>query len=477
MVIISLLCQLRDGSSHQGTVTSMEPNEGSFVLHSESSKKGKIKPVHVVDVPGHSRLRPKLDEYLPQTAGLIFVVDAVEFLPNCRAAAEYLYDILTKASVVKKKIPVLILCNKTDKVTAHSKEFIRKQLEKELDKLRASRTAISDADIANDYTLGVTGEPFTFYQCHNKVVTAEASALTGDIVQVEQFIREHRQSKRNSVRDLIFLPSAMTDETPVDVKDDVAELAPFDPTKKKKKKKVVIQDPTDDAVDKLAEKTENLSVSDGLENTFAGMKKKKKKLVETDTLKDVNEDAGEDLDEHVGEEEEGEGIVLGQQFPWEGSDRDYEYEELLGRVFNILRENNPELAGDRRRTVMRPPQVLREGTKKTVFVNFMDLCKTMHRQPEHVMTFLLAEMGTSGSLDGQQRLVIKGRFAPKNFEGILRRYVNEYVICNGCKSPDTILSKENRLFFLRCEQCGSGRSVAPIKAGFVARVGRRKAGT
>jgi len=142
-----------------------------------------------------------------------------------------------------------------------------------------------------------------------------------------------------------------------------------------------------------------------------------------------------------------------------------------------LRENNPELAGEKRRTVMRPPQVLREGTKKTVFVNFMDLCKTMHRQPEHVMTFLLAEMGTSGSLDGQQRLVIKGRFAPKNFEGILRRYINEYVICNGCKSPDTILSKENRLFFLRCEQCGCSRSVAPIKAGFVARVARRKTGT
>ena len=50
--------------------------------------------------------------------------------------------------------------------------------------------------------------------------------------------------------------------------------------------------------------------------------------------------------------------------------------QLLGRVFNILRENNPELAGDRRRTVMRPPQVLREGTKKTVFANFMDLCRT-----------------------------------------------------------------------------------------------------
>ncbi|XP_020229076.1 eukaryotic translation initiation factor 2 subunit beta [Cajanus cajan] len=231
----------------------------------------------------------------------------------------------------------------------------------------------------------------------------------------------------------------------------VNQIAPFDPTKKKKKKKITIVDPDDDPVEKLAEKTENLSVADGVETAFTGLKKKKKKPVEISNLNDESGDAIEDLDDHA-EDDEGETVAPQARYPWEGSDRDYEYEELLGRVFNILRENNPELAGDRRRTVMRPPQVLREGTKKTVFVNFMDLCKTMHRQPDHVMAFLLAELGTSGSLDGQQRLVVKGRFAPKNFEGILRRYVNEYVICLGCKSPDTILTKENRLFFLRCEK-------------------------
>ncbi|XP_058099232.1 uncharacterized protein LOC131243721 isoform X2 [Magnolia sinica] len=185
-----LFYQLRDGSSHQGTVTSMDPNEGSFVLHSESEK-GKIKPVHVVDVPGHYRLRPKLDEFLPQAAGLVFVVDALDFLPNCRAAAEYLYDILTKAAVVKRKIPLLIVCNKTDKVSAHSKDFIRKQLEKEIDKLRVSRTGASAADIADEFTLGVSGEPFVFSQCLNKVMLAESSGLTGEISQVEQFIREY----------------------------------------------------------------------------------------------------------------------------------------------------------------------------------------------------------------------------------------------------------------------------------------------
>ncbi|THG07082.1 hypothetical protein TEA_023735 [Camellia sinensis var. sinensis] len=184
--------QLRDGSSHQGTVISMEPNEGTFVLHSEMSKKGKIKPVHIVDVPGHSRLRPKLDEFLPQAAGIVFVVDALEFLPNCRAASEYVYHaICDMASVVRKKISVLVLCNKVDKVTAHTKEFIRKQLEKEIDKLRASRTAVSAADIANEYTLGVPDEAFAFSQCQNKVTVAEASGLTGEISQLEQFVREH----------------------------------------------------------------------------------------------------------------------------------------------------------------------------------------------------------------------------------------------------------------------------------------------
>ncbi|KAJ9529891.1 hypothetical protein QJQ45_022303, partial [Haematococcus lacustris] len=162
--------------------------------------------------------------------------------------------------------------------------------------------------------------------------------------------------------------------------------------------------------------------------------------------------------------------------PWSGSDREYIYDELLERVFGILREKNPELTGERRRTVLKPPQVAREGTKKTVFTNFMDLCKAMNRQSEHVTMYLLAELGTSGSLDGQQRLIVKGRFLPKSFETVLRRYVNEYVLCPGCKSVDTLLDKDSatRLMHLRCQQCGASRTVSAIKSGFVARVTRRQ---
>ncbi len=120
----------------------------------------------------------------------------------------------------------------------------------------------------------------------------------------------------------------------------------------------------------------------------------------------------------------------------------------------------------------------REGTKKTVFTNFAEMCKAMNRNQEHVSAYLLAELGTSGNLDGQQRLVIKGRFLPKSFETVLRRYVNEYVLCPGCKSVDTLLDRDSatRLMHLRCQQCGASKTVTAIKSGFVARVTKRSLG-
>ena len=54
-------------------------------------------------------------------------------------------------------------------------------------------------------------------------------------------------------------------------------------------------------------------------------------------------------------------------------------------MFGILKAHNPELTGERRRTTLKPPQVAREGTKKTVFANFMELCKSMNRNHEHVL--------------------------------------------------------------------------------------------
>ncbi|KAI5455047.1 translation initiation factor eIF-2 beta subunit [Naganishia albida] len=160
---------------------------------------------------------------------------------------------------------------------------------------------------------------------------------------------------------------------------------------------------------------------------------------------------------------------------WVGTDRDYTYPELLTRFYALLHSHNPELAGDKKKFTLVPPQVNREGTKKTVFANIADICRRMRRQPKHLIEFIYAELGTSGSVDGSNRLMIKGRYTQKNIENVLKKYIVEYVMCKTCKSSDTILEKENRLYFIICEACGSKRSVSAIKTGFQAQIGRRKA--
>ena len=152
------------------------------------------------------------------------------------------------------------------------------------------------------------------------------------------------------------------------------------------------------------------------------------------------------------------------------------YPLLLSRFFTLLNHFNPDILSSGSRSYkVPPPQCLREGNKKTIFANIADICKRMNRSDEHVTLFLFAELGTSGSVDGNKRLVIKGRFQQKQIENVLRRYIVEYVTCKTCRSPNTELSKgENRLYFVTCNSCGSRRSVTAIKSGFTAQVGKRK---
>lgn len=198
---------------------------------------------------------------------------------------------------------------------------------------------------------------------------------------------------------------------------------------------------------------------------FSNLKKKKKKkrtqpLLDMDGLNDALPADG--TKSGVADENKKNETV-------EDDTREYTYDELLKRVFDIMRSKNPNLIeGGKRKFVMKPPQVVRVGTKKTSFVNFTDICKILHRQPKHLLAFLLAELGTSGTVDGTNQLIIKGKFQQKHIENVLKRYIKEYVTCHTCRSPDTILHKETRLFFLQCETCGSKCSVQSIKSGFQA---------
>eukprot|EP00656_Telonema_subtile_P036179 TRINITY_DN4013_c0_g5_i1.p1 TRINITY_DN4013_c0_g5~~TRINITY_DN4013_c0_g5_i1.p1 ORF type:complete len:323 (-),score=131.10 TRINITY_DN4013_c0_g5_i1:229-1197(-) len=300
--------------------------------------------------------------------------------------------------------------------------------------------------------------------------------------------------------------------------DDEKEQLVFDPSMKKKKKKKKMPMPTEEAeepadaaaaeevadgepvFDKKKKKKKKAAFNPGNEEEeaapaedeagpAAGLfdKKKKKKKKERAVVEETEEapESGEvdqgDEDNDVGAGASGESSGAMSSAPkstapeWADSDRDYTYEEMLARVFSFLHRANPDISG-RKAFRMKPPQVFREGTKKVVLVNFPEICQQMNRQPEHVLAFMLAELGTSGSLDAASRVTFKGRFQPKHIESIVRQYLKEYVLCKLCKSPDTVLTKDSntRLYFMKCNTCNASRSVQPIKSGYQAQIGKRK---
>merc|ERR1711862_447250 len=164
--------------------------------------------------------------------------------------------------------------------------------------------------------------------------------------------------------------------------------------KKKKKKRGEGLENMEDVKDALPDqdKPEDEEIDLDLDSFGTKKKKKKKKKADLDDL-DNEEDKENDAEDTNAD-------------PWKDSDRDYQYDELLQRVFGIMRDKNPEMvAGKQKKFVMRPPQVVRVGSKKTAFANFIEIAKMLHRQPKHLLAFLFAELGTSGAIDGSNQLI------------------------------------------------------------------------
>jgi translation initiation factor 2 subunit 2 len=199
---------------------------------------------------------------------------------------------------------------------------------------------------------------------------------------------------------------------------------------KKKKKKVKKDD--DEGADEAA------APADGEEAIDLSMKKKKKKKVPKEEDEFAKKLEALKLEGKEGEEGAAGGAAAA---PAEGAEQDGDmekgtgiwqhdevktitYEPLLSRFFALLAQKNPDHATSGTRSYkIPPPQCLREGNKKTIFANIAEICKRMKRTDEHVTAYLFAELGTTGSVDGSRRLVIKGKFQQKQIENVLRTYI------------------------------------------------------
>lgn len=131
----------------------------------------------------------------------------------------------------------------------------------------------------------------------------------------------------------------------------------------------------------------------------------------------------------------------------------FDYEALLERAKQKL----PVTLESSDRFQVPEPDVMIEG-KTTVIRNFGEIVDVLRRDPQHLLGYLLRELGTAGTLEGR-RVVFKGKVTAPQVAERIKSYVEEYVLCSECNRPDTRIVKDGRVLILVCETCGAHRPV------------------
>jgi len=99
---------------------------------------------------------------------------------------------------------------------------------------------------------------------------------------------------------------------------------------------------------------------------------------------------------------------------------------------------------------------------KTILTNLKQISSYLNRDVNHLLKYLLKELATAGEFDGN-KVTFVGKFNESILNQKIEKYVEEFVRCKECKSPDTKLLKEDRMQFLQCLACGAKYPVRRIK--------------
>ena len=134
-----------------------------------------------------------------------------------------------------------------------------------------------------------------------------------------------------------------------------------------------------------------------------------------------------------------------------------DYEDQLDRAL----EQSPDITDSGGRFEVPDPDVRPEG-HVTVWENFEAVYDRLARDPDHLVRFMQSELGTSAQIDDRGRARFTGDFKQRRVADALTTYVEDFVTCSECGSPDTRLVEEQGTTVLKCDACGALSSVPDL---------------
>ncbi|WP_338737662.1 translation initiation factor IF-2 subunit beta [Haloplanus salilacus] len=134
-----------------------------------------------------------------------------------------------------------------------------------------------------------------------------------------------------------------------------------------------------------------------------------------------------------------------------------DYEDSLDRAL----DETPEITDSADRFQVPDPTVRSEGNE-TIYENFGETHDRLNRDRSHLFKFLQTELGTSAGIDDRGRARFTGDFKQSRVADAVDEYVESFVTCSECGSPDTRLVEERGATVLKCDACGALSAVPDL---------------
>jgi translation initiation factor 2 subunit 2 len=134
------------------------------------------------------------------------------------------------------------------------------------------------------------------------------------------------------------------------------------------------------------------------------------------------------------------------------------FTNMLGRVYEQIDEKNSG-----KRVLNIPNPIIETSPTRTYWKNIKRILIAINRPPDHFIKYINTELHTGNWISNSKSdgIVLAGRYNISQLTNIIERYVKQYVVCNICKSTNTLLekNKELRCYIVSCNKCNSKYSV------------------
>jgi len=130
--------------------------------------------------------------------------------------------------------------------------------------------------------------------------------------------------------------------------------------------------------------------------------------------------------------------------------RDYDYEELLDRLYAKL----PKKQVKAEPFEVPKAEIIVVGNR-IIIRNFRQIADVLNREPKLLMRYFVKELAVPGTIDESGALILQGRFSSTIINRLIDRFIKNYVLCPTCGSRFTVLEKVGKVFKLRCLACGA----------------------